>query len=108
MERAVQHVEGLAIESKACPQHHCPVCAAGKQHHDPFPVSCPFELVHTDLSGPAHVPGPGGVVYLLTITDDFTCCADSNYLPTSVKRPYWRHSKNTRLWLRPSTQHADW
>ena len=35
-------------------------------------ASCPLELVHTDLSGPARVPGPGGVVYRLTITDDFT------------------------------------
>jgi len=54
----VQHVEGLTIESKAHPQHHCPACAAGKQHHDPFPASSrasrPLELVHTDLSGPAH------------------------------------------------------
>jgi len=47
-----------------------------QQHHDPFPASShashPLELVHTYLSGPAHVPGPGGVVYCLTITDDFT------------------------------------
>ena len=70
-------MEGLTIESKARPEHHCPACAAGKQHRDPFPASSsrasrPLELVHTDLSGPARVPGPGGVVYRLTITDDFT------------------------------------
>ena len=34
VEHAVDHVEGLTIESKACPQHHCPACAAGKQHCD--------------------------------------------------------------------------
>jgi len=28
--------------------------------------------VNTDLSGPAHVPGTGSVIYRLTITDDFT------------------------------------
>jgi len=28
-----------------------------------------LELVHTDLSGPAHAPGTGGVIYHLTITD---------------------------------------
>jgi len=76
IERAVHHVEGLTIESKAHPQHHCPACAAGKQHCDPFPASSrasrPLELVHADLSGPARVPGPGGVIYRLTITDDFT------------------------------------
>jgi len=77
VECAVPHVEGLTIESKARPEHHCPACAAGKQHRDPFPASSsrasrPLELVHTDLSGPARVPGPGGVVYRLTITDDFT------------------------------------
>ena len=36
VERAVHHVEGLTIDSKARPQHHCPAFAAGKQHHDPF------------------------------------------------------------------------
>jgi len=76
VEHAVHHVEGLTIESKAHPEHHCPACAAGKQHRDPFPASSsrasrPLELVHTDLSG-ACVPGPGGVVYRLTITDDLT------------------------------------
>ena len=77
VERAVQHVEGLTIDSKARPQHHCPACAVGKQHRDPFPASSshasrPLELVHTNLSGPACVPGTGGVTYCLTITDDFT------------------------------------
>jgi hypothetical protein len=28
--------------------------------------------VHTDLSGSAHVPGTGGVLYHLTIANDFT------------------------------------
>ena len=28
--------------------------------------------MHTDLSGPARAPGTGGVIYHLTITDDFT------------------------------------
>jgi len=54
VESAVQHVEGLTIESKARPQHHCPACAAGKQHRDPLPASSrashPLELVHTDWS----------------------------------------------------------
>jgi transposase InsO family protein len=76
VEHAVQHVEGLTIDSKDRPPHHCPTCAAGKQHHDPFPASSdasrPLELVHIDLSGPARVPGTGGVLYRLTITDDFT------------------------------------
>ena len=43
------------------------------------PVSClfirasrPLELVHTDLSGPACVPGTRGAISRLTITDDFT------------------------------------
>jgi transposase InsO family protein len=78
VERAVQRVEGLTINSMDRPPHHCPACAAGKQHRDPFPASSsrasrPLELVHTDLSGPARVPGTGGVLYRLTITDDFTC-----------------------------------
>jgi hypothetical protein len=76
VERVVQHVEGLTIDSKDRPPHHCPACAAGKQHHDPFPASSrasrPLELVHTNLSGPARVLGTGGVLYRLTITDDFT------------------------------------
>jgi len=38
VEHAVWHVEGLTINSKARPQHHCPACAAGKQHRDPFPL----------------------------------------------------------------------
>ena len=29
VERALQRVEGLTIDSKARPQHHCPACAAG-------------------------------------------------------------------------------
>jgi len=86
-ERAVQHMEGLTIESKARPQHHCPACAAGEQHRGPFPASSrasrPLELVHTDLSGPAHVPGPGGVVYHLTIIDDLTCWRWLKLLPNT-------------------------
>ena len=44
VECAVQHVEGLTIDSKACPQHHCPACAAGKQHHNAFPPSSSHAL----------------------------------------------------------------
>jgi transposase InsO family protein len=77
VERAVQHVEGLTIDSRTRSLHRCPSCAAGKHHRDPFPASSSratraLELVHTDLSGPARVPGTGGVVYRLTITDDYT------------------------------------
>jgi len=77
IERAVQHIEGLTINSKLCTQRHCPACAAAKQHCDPFPplsscALCALELAHTDMSGPACVPGTG-VIYRLTITDDFTC-----------------------------------
>jgi len=59
VEHAVQHAEGLTINSKTCPQHHCPALqpasAASKWHHNPFPPSCPhashaLELVHNDLS----------------------------------------------------------
>jgi hypothetical protein len=39
VEHAVQHVEGLTIDSKNRPPHHCPAYATGKQHHDPFPAS---------------------------------------------------------------------
>jgi len=66
------------LRGSLCPQHNCPASADGKQHHNPFPPSSScalyaLKLVHTDLSGPAHVPGTGGVIYCLTITDDFTC-----------------------------------
>jgi len=89
VECAVLHVR-LTINSNACPQHHCPTCAAGKQNRDPFPPSCvshALDLVHIDLSGPAHVPGTGGVIYHLMITDDFTPGAGSSCSPTSVRRP---------------------
>ena len=96
--RSMDAVEGLTSDSNARPQHHCPPCAAGKQGRDPFPPlsTCAlwaFELVHTDLSGPAHVPGAGGIIYRLTISP---AGAGSSCSPTSARRPSWRHSRSTR------------
>ena len=31
-----------------------------------------LEYVHSDLWGPSRVPSSGGVVYMMTITDDFS------------------------------------
>jgi hypothetical protein len=76
-ERAVQHVEGLTIDSKDRPLTTAlPVQLASNIVTHSLPSSSrasrPLELVHADLSGPACVPGNGGVIYRLTITKDFT------------------------------------
>ena len=46
VERAVQHVKGLTIDFKGSPPHHCPACATGKQHRDPF---LPSHHMHATL-----------------------------------------------------------
>jgi transposase InsO family protein len=53
------------------------LCCRQAQHRDHLPASSshaarPLELVHTDLSGPARAPGTGGIIYRLTITDNFS------------------------------------
>ena len=92
VEHAVHHVEGLTIESKAHPEHHCPACAAGKQHRDPFPASSrasrPLELVYTDLSGPARVPVLVGLSIASPLQMTSLTGANSSYLPISTRRPY--------------------
>jgi hypothetical protein len=53
----------------------------------PLVLHRPLELVHTDLSGPTRVPGTGGVLYRLTITDDFTRWRWLKLITKSVRRP---------------------
>ena len=81
VEHAVQHVEGLTIDTKACPQHHCPACIAGKRHRDPFPASSSCASHHLELvSGPARVPG---LVVLLQMTSPTGTA--SSWSPISVR-----------------------
>ena len=99
----MQHVEGLTIDCKARPQHHCPACAAGKEHCDPFPASSsrasrPPELVHTDMGGPVHVPGTGGVTYRLTITGDFTRWRWLKLVTNKRKEQWLKHSALPASW----------
>jgi transposase InsO family protein len=56
---------------------HCHHCLAGKMHQLPFPnsnkqVQSPFELVHSDLWGPAPVVSTNAFRYYLVFVDEFT------------------------------------
>jgi transposase InsO family protein len=56
---------------------HCHHCLAGKMHQLPFPssnkqVQSPFELVHSDLWGPAPVMSTNAFRYYLVFVDEFT------------------------------------
>jgi transposase InsO family protein len=56
---------------------HCHHCLTGKMHQLPFPssnkqVQSPFELVHSDLWGPAPVVSTNAFRYYLVFVDEFT------------------------------------
>ena len=55
----------------------CFVCRLGKQHALPYNKSTsvtysPFELIHSDIWGPASKPTKGGSYYYVLFIDDFT------------------------------------
>lgn len=57
------------------------VCMLAKQTREPFKRSTSqttemMELLHTDLMGPFQVPSWGGVVYVVTLMDDYSGVAD--------------------------------
>ncbi|CAM8959948.1 unnamed protein product [Rhodiola kirilowii] len=58
-------------------KYQCTVCPLAKQTKLPFPLSnhntsTPFELLHSDVWGPFHVPTISNARYFLTIVDDYT------------------------------------
>ena len=58
---------------------HCKVCHISKQKRLPFNTSIhladmPFDLIHSDIWGPYHVPTIYNKKYFLTIVDDCTRC----------------------------------
>lgn len=71
---------GLVIGIPKLPHLHatCSVCISAKKtrerihKHSTHRATCPFELVHTDIWGPARVPSLAGNWYILTVTDDYT------------------------------------
>ena len=56
----------------------CEACVYGKQAKNSFPsgsawrASSPLQLIHADVCGPMHTASPGGSLYFLLFTDDFT------------------------------------
>ena len=55
----------------------CFGCQFGKQHAFPYNKStsfttAPFDLVHSDVWGPASQPTKGGSIYYVLFIDDFT------------------------------------
>jgi len=100
-EHAVQHVEGLTIDTKAHPQHHCPACAVGKQHCNPFPPSSSCALC-------ACVPGTGGVVYYLMITNDLTCWHWLKLLTNKHKDTILEAFKEYKAMTEANTLLASW
>jgi hypothetical protein len=54
----------------------CETCELSKHHRATFklrnddPCLHPFEMVHSDVWGPAHTTGLGGVRYFVTSIDD--------------------------------------
>lgn len=58
--------------------HICSTCMAAKQTLERIPHHCKtrttrsFELIHSDVWGPAQVPSLTGARYILTLTDDFS------------------------------------
>jgi hypothetical protein len=55
----------------------CSHCLAGKMHQLPFPKSVsittrPFEIVHSDVWGPAPITSLNGTRYYVTFVDEFT------------------------------------
>ncbi|CAM8953513.1 unnamed protein product [Rhodiola kirilowii] len=58
-------------------KYQCTVCPLAKQTRLSFPLSThntsvPFELVHSDVWGPFHVPTISGAHYFLTMVDDYS------------------------------------
>lgn len=56
---------------------HCLPCQLGKQHALPFYPNemksvAPFDLIHSDVWGPAPIPTMGGARYFVTFIDDHT------------------------------------
>ncbi|CAM8993843.1 unnamed protein product [Rhodiola kirilowii] len=58
-------------------RYQCTICPLAKQTKLPFALSnhttcAPFELLHSDVWGPFHVPTIANAQYFLTIIDDYT------------------------------------
>ncbi|KAI0494798.1 hypothetical protein KFK09_024941 [Dendrobium nobile] len=59
------------------PNFSCISCSVAKSHKLHFNrttsfTNCPFELIHTDVWGPAPIPSTDGFRYYVLFTDDFT------------------------------------
>ena len=65
----------ISVHSDICSQ--CKSCISAKMHKLPFPKhvkssSCPLQLVHSDVWGPAPVPSILGYKYYVIFVDDFS------------------------------------
>lgn len=71
-------VDGLVMKSSSNPSSFCEGCVFEKHHRLPFPTSGRTRatkcggLVHSDLFGPMSIPSLSGLLYFLTLRDDFS------------------------------------
>ena len=75
--RHVLHNNGMSSPNNVNLANSCIHCLHGKMHILPFPSSrfvatSPFELVHTDLWGPAPIDSINGYKYYVIFVDHFT------------------------------------
>jgi hypothetical protein len=71
------HVLSLLFPSYCKTSHECEICHLSKSTRLAFPISksratLPFEIVHSDVWGPASLESFDGYKYYVTFIDDFT------------------------------------
>ena len=71
------HVLSMLFPSFCKPSHECEICHVSKSTRLPFPISksratLPFEIVHSDVWGPASLESFDGYKFYVTFIDDFT------------------------------------
>ncbi|CAI7839664.1 unnamed protein product [Closterium sp. NIES-53] len=70
-------VHGLQLQGDGAHYGSCEACMQNKFARFPFPraegsAKAPLEVVHMDLVGPMRMEGTGGVLYLLTMVDEWS------------------------------------
>ncbi|CAI7890568.1 unnamed protein product [Closterium sp. NIES-53] len=71
-------VHGLQLQRDGAHYGSCEACMQNKFARFPFPraegsAKAPLEVVHMDLVGPMRTEGTGGVLYFLTMVDEWSC-----------------------------------
>ena len=74
---SLNKVKGLLSNGSLGNISDCFGCKLGKQHAIPFKKSftvtnAPFDLIHSDIWGPASQPTKGGSLYYVLFVDDYT------------------------------------